>query len=217
MLGQRKIEPNASSGAFRNSAGPLMTEAKFAMFAKPDPDRLASAYRRIVAGDAAAREELAQLTLEPLAGVLGTGWGRNRDASMAHDAAVDAIMGLLRSPQSYVPARSSLWSFLEMAGRRNLADIRTSERRRSTRIGRGQKNVALRHSAPNKFNSCLLDRLAEREASDALWCVVNNFVRSLLPAEDRVLKLMASGVRTTPEYARVLGMEATPPGEQRRP
>ncbi|MHB1768050.1 MAG: hypothetical protein ACYCUV_09400, partial [Phycisphaerae bacterium] len=163
----------------------------------------------------AAPEELAQLAFEPLIDVLRVGQWGTRDASMAHDAAVDAIMELLRSPRTYAPAQSSLWSFLEMAGRRNLANLRLSEQRRAGRVAWLRKNVALCPPARNKNKEGVLDQLVEREATEAFWCRVNGDVDSLSAAEAQVFRLMASGVRATLEYARVLGMVTAPPGEQR--
>ncbi len=184
------------------------------MFAKPDSNQLASVYKRLVAGDAAAPEEMAQLTIEPLTDVLRIGKRGARDASIAYDAAVDAIMDLLRAPQKYATSLSSLWSFLEMAARRNVADRRLGERRRDGRIARLRKNVALSSSASNKNKEGMLDQLARREASKAFWSRVKGASDSLPSAEAKILELMASGVRATPEYARVLGMVAAPLDEQ---
>lgn len=184
-----------------------------ALFAKPNPDQLALVYQRLMAGNAAAREELAQLALEPLAKVLSAGWGRDQDADMAHDAAVDAIMDLIVSPCNYTPALSSLWSFLKMAGRRNLVNIRTSEKRRYARIARLQKNVALCPPARNTYEAGV-DRLAEREVAEVFGRRVNGVVGSLSPTEVEVFNLMASGVRATLGHARVLGIIDAPPEDQ---
>jgi DNA-directed RNA polymerase specialized sigma24 family protein len=186
------------------------------MFARPEPDQLAFTYQRLVAGDTTAREKLVQLTFDPLIEVLRFRKEYVRDPDIIHDAVVDAIMDLLRSPQSYQATQSSLWSFLEMAARRNLADRRLSERRRYRRIARFRKNVALSSLASNKNRDKggLVGVLVDRETSKALWRRVICVIDSMSPTEVEVFKLMISGVRATSEYTRVLGMDVVAPGEQ---
>jgi hypothetical protein len=185
------------------------------MFTKPAAERLLAVHKRLLAGDPVAPAELAYLTIAPLAEALRISSRGLRDESMAHEAATDAVLDLAKSPQSYTPGRSGVWSFLEMAAGRNLANLLLKERRQRGKISRFA-DVALHDPARKKVQDSVLTSLAETEATGALGQKLNAKVASMSPADAFVINLMSDGVRATAEYARVLGIADRPKDEQKR-
>src|SRR5665213_2647203 len=106
------------------------------MFTKPDPADLLSIHRRLLAGDPVAPAALAELVIDPLTKTIQFGRSEFRDQCMASEAVTDAVLDFAKSPAAFHPARSNVWSFLEMASRRNLANILLKERRQRARVSR---------------------------------------------------------------------------------
>ena len=185
------------------------------MFTKPDPELLRSIHQRLVAGDPVAPAEFAELMVPLLAKILRIANKDLRDESMAEEAAIDAILDFVKSPQTYVSDRSSIWSFLEMAARRNLANLLVKEQRQRGRISRF-KDIALHDPARKKDQESPLAFLAELEITATCRERVNTEIASLSPMEAKVFRLMSDGVRQTDKYVRVLGIADKPMKEQRQ-
>ncbi len=184
------------------------------MFTKPDPQRLIELHRRLIADDPVAPSEFAELTVEALTEVIRIGNHDLRDANMADEAATDAILDFLKSPKTFDPGQSSIWSFLEMAARRNLSNLVLKESRQHGK-GIRYKDVALHDPARKKVQESPLASLTEVEATTTAHEKVDAEVASLSPTEAAVFKLMSDGVRRTADYARALGIADRPAGEQK--
>lgn len=185
------------------------------MPAIPSPQRLSAIHKRLIAGDAAAPAEAAELIIPALAEALRIGRRGLRDEAMACDAATDAVLGFAKAPQTYKPDRSGVWTFLHLAARRNLANLIVKERRQRGRIIRFAA-IALRDPARKKTQESVLSALVENEEARALRDRLNSAVAGLPPDEAAVLELLSNGIRATAEYARVLGIDHRPAEEQKR-
>lgn len=183
---------------------------------KPPPERLNDLHRRLLVDDPIAPAELAELTIEPLAHELRFGRGRTRDENHAVDAATDAVLDLAKHPASFIAGRMTIWSFLCMAARRNLANALLKERRHAARVLRFAA-VALPPSARKEGAVTPLNELADAElAHKRLAELTSGPVSSLSPEELAVLRLVADGERDTARFAAVMGCADRSMDEQRR-
>lgn len=184
------------------------------MVNKPDAQSLSTLHQRLLAGDPVAPAEFAEHTVTPLAELLRTLNQGLRDRSMADEAATDAVLDFVKSPQAFDPTRSSVWGFLELAAKRNLANLRLKEQRQRGKISRFH-DVALHDPARKKVQDSPLASLVASEANAEDQKRLSAEVADLKPEEAQVFRLMREGVRETAEYARALGIVDRPHGEQR--
>lgn len=168
----------------------------------------------MIGGDPVAPAEFAELTVGPMAEMLRAINRGLRDGSMADEAATDAVLEFVKSPHAFDPARSSVWAFLELGARRNLANVMLKERRQRGRVSRF-RDVALHDPARKKVQDSPLASLVASEAKAIDRAKLDAEIAALSPVEAEVFRLMTEGVRATAEYSRVLGIAGRPPAEQK--
>ncbi len=173
--------------------------------------------RRLRERDPVAPNDLAVAFLEPLVAWLAA----NNPAipgDIVAEAAEDAILALIRSPDSYDPAKSDPWGYLRMSAQGDLRNVlRREKKHHAGRISLG----TVEHSdSAGKYlgrddDPSLPTRIEEELCG--LGDGVPSSVRvGLTAAELRVLDLMLRGERRTVEYARAYGIADLAPQSQRR-
>lgn len=183
--------------------------------AKPSAEHLLAIHQRLLADDPVAPAELAEVAIEPLVEELRLGRRRLRDESMVYEAVVDAVLELTKLPHRYDRAKSSMWSYLKMSARGNLANLLLKEHRQRNRVFRSA-TVALHDPARKKMEEDVLTLVAEAEMTGLLQDKLAKEIASLSPGDAAVFRLMSDGVRDTAQYANALGIGDKPPEEQRR-
>jgi hypothetical protein len=184
----------------------------------PDAAQALDIHARLCDDDPVASAELAEAFIDPLTNWLVRTHPRV-DEHLCAQAAEDAILSLIDTPDSYDPERGALDAYLRMSARGDLRNTLQSEHRHGSRreqlevvelLG-SDRNVYQEDSDPA--------RIVEREDDE------REFLRRLLPAEvvstfsweERwVLELMQQGERRTSAFARVLAISHLPENEQRR-
>jgi DNA-binding response OmpR family regulator len=132
----------------------------------PAEDSLRGLHRRMLAGDAAARERLADELLAALRRNLQRAFVRAPD-DVVFDAVVDAIMEYIEEPLRFDASRGvPLHRFVQMAARRNLANhVRSEAQRKAREAAYGLHAIAIREAHPSgddDLRSVVLD-LARNE------------------------------------------------------
>ncbi len=178
-------------------------------------------FERLLANDPVAPSDLAVTYLDRL-----TDWLTQHNPSLPEDmratAAEDALLALIKNPQSYKPERQSLEVYLRMSASGDLKNLLRSERRHSDRRARLE---AVEHSSvvgkylqdPTGDPEHILDRqMAEGEFTGAQRPIPASFCDGLAPKESKVLDLMLEKERKTAAYAVALGIEHFPFVDQQR-
>jgi RNA polymerase sigma-70 factor (ECF subfamily) len=138
------------------------------------------------------------------------------DPDLRQTAAHDALMAYVQSPQAYDPARADLASYLRMASRWDLANLRKSEGRHQ----RGRVGWAVVEDGAEGGNlsgagnpALQLERAEESQQGRAfLEAVMADFTGE----ERQVLTLMLAGERKTGVFAAVIGVAGLPAVDQER-
>lgn len=174
-------------------------------------------HARLIAGDPVATSELAERYLDPLAEWMI----RSNPAADDHDceeAAMDAIMSLLKNPRSFKPDKLPLDSYLRMSAKGDLRNRLERERRHSDRRA-DLEHVELYGEGRNgeqvgEDPATIVDRQeADKSTLEAMAASMMNRVSA---EEAGVLELMIQGERKTAAYAVVLGITDQSELEQRR-
>lgn len=177
-------------------------------------------YDRLLAGDPLAPSDLASAYLEPLARWV-VRMNPQSDASDCDTAAEDAILSLLKHPESYDPGRMPLETYLHMAAKRDLQNARRSENRHARR--RADWGAVELSRAVGKY---MVDVEADPARILELQDMVSDIIRKRprLPAaalagltapEIRALGLVQCGERRTELFAAALDITHLPPERQR--
>lgn len=173
-------------------------------------------HQRLLAQNPTAANDVAEAYLEPLVVWLG-----ETDASVPEDirieAAEDAILALIRKPESYSPKWQTLEVYLRMSARGDLRNLL----RKEGRHGKGRTpwiDVELSPDAGKYLgrtdDPSLPLCLAEERQSMAE--TIPTFVRRELPETDRrALELILQKERRTSVYAELYGLLHLPAKEQR--
>jgi DNA-directed RNA polymerase specialized sigma24 family protein len=96
----------------------------------PTPEEALRLYRCHLEGDPTASNDLADAFLEPLIAWL-TKTNPRCPPEVCEDAAADALLALLRNPQSFAPGRKSLEGYLRMSAQGDLRSLLARERNRA--------------------------------------------------------------------------------------
>jgi RNA polymerase sigma-70 factor (ECF subfamily) len=187
------------------------------MGAKADQFEL-SIHARLLAGDPIASAELFENYQGKLVLAL-TKLFWQRDDSLVIDAATDAIFEYLQNPNAYDPVKSSLFSYLVLAAKRDLINaVKKKATREKQEIianvvedGESNRNNVLKsvdRDAPDEVRQVHI--LYGRELGSKLMEEMSNSV------DRELLGLMIENVRETEEYASVLGITHLPAAEQRK-
>lgn len=185
----------------------------------PAQDAAMALLRQLVAGDPLAPGDIATAYLEPLARWLER-TNPQVESSECETAAEDAILWLLKHPESYVPTGMSLEAYLRMAAKRDLQNARRAEGRHANRRA-DWGAVELSRSA----GKSLMDIESDPARIVELQEMVDEIVRKrprlpksalagLSPGEVQALGLVECGERRTALYAVALGIVHLPPAEQ---
>jgi plasmid stabilization system protein ParE len=190
------------------------------MFSSPalprtQPDALAL-HQRLLARDPTASNDLADAYLETLVVWLGeTDAGAPEDARI--EAAEDAILALIRNPESYCPERQTLEVYLRLSARGDLRNLLRNERRHNK--GRTPWNRVELLPDAGKYlgrddDPALPLRLAEERQSIA--AAVPDSVRGGLSETDQnALELILHKERSTSVFAKLYGLLHLSAKEQR--
>jgi hypothetical protein len=180
-------------------------------------------HARLLADDPVAPSDLAMAYFEPLTVWLEALYPRLHPHECA-TAAGEAIMALIKNPQSYKPERQhreSLLNYLRMSARGRLSNLLRAERRHSKR--RADLEAVALSPVMGKYlwdedadPARIVERQEEESAVPALPALPDSLRATLSPVEIEMLRLMDSKERRTIVFARLLGIADQPVAEQRR-
>jgi RNA polymerase sigma-70 factor (ECF subfamily) len=173
-------------------------------------------HQRLIAQDPTAANDLAVVYLEAIVAWLG-----ETDPSVAEDiraeAAEDAILALIRNPESYSPELQTLEVYLRMSARGDLRNLLRKERRH----GKGRTAWSSVELLPDagKYLGCTDDpslplRLAEEKQRIA-DVIPDSVRRGLSETDQRALELILQKERRNCVYAELYGLLHLPAKEQR--
>jgi DNA-directed RNA polymerase specialized sigma24 family protein len=173
----------------------------------PDAATCANLHRRLAAGDPTATADFAAALLDPLVAYLWAGHP-GTDDHLFYDAAIEALLSVMRNPAVYHPERAELPAFLRMAAKGDLLNLLAKERRHQDRREPAdcvELEAVAGNSPPED------DDLPSFDAPQFAPVIA-----ALSEADRRVLDLMRAGERRTEAFAAVLGVTGLSAGEQQR-
>ena len=178
------------------------------------PDEEQALHRRLCEGDRLAVQQVCRIYLNPLADWLSEN-NRKIEDSLLLTAAHEAVLGLLKRPQSYDPSRMDLFAYLRMAAQADLRNLlrqkqRHERKRESWEVvekGEDAGNYQWREEDP----AVLLER-AESQQAAADWLRTTS--ADWTEQERQVLELMLQGEKRTQVFAGVIGTEGLSFAEQ---
>jgi RNA polymerase sigma-70 factor (ECF subfamily) len=174
-------------------------------------------HQRLLAHDPTASDELADAYLGPLIVWLGK-IAPHVSEEIRIEAAEDAILSLIRNPQSYSPARQTLEVYLRMSGRGDMLNALASEERRKKHespCGRVELLADDGKYMGRDDDPALPLRLAEETRSSA--SAIPDALRRRLPETDlRAMQLLLEGERRYAVFAELYGLLHLPGKEQTR-
>jgi hypothetical protein len=190
------------------------------VFAFPSQDEASELHRRLLGRDPVAPSDVAAAYLEPLARWLAR-CHPQVDRSDCDTAAEDAILSLLKHPESYDRGGMLLEAYLRMAARRDLQNARRSEGRHAIR--RADWGAVELSPFVGKY---LMDADADPARIVELREMIEEIVRKrprmpaavlagLPPGEMQALGLVECGERRTGLYAVALDITHLPLEQQR--
>lgn len=165
-------------------------------------------HARLLTADPTAPSHLATTYLDRLIDWL-IEYNPNIDLHYCITAAEDAILSLIKNPNTYKPERQTLEVYLRLSASGDLKNLLRSERRHNKhRIGLGavehssEMGKYLRSEAANP--EAILEQRQEQSASLPLIPAVVQ--AGLTQEEMKTLELMQEKERKTPVYAAILGI-----------
>lgn len=174
-------------------------------------------HRRLLEQDETASAELAQRFLASLIGWL-TERNSRIHADLIEEAAGDAILALIRNPQSYQPQRGGLEAYLRMSAQGDLRNILQREAR--------HHDQRISWSAVELFDQAgkylgrdddpSLSLRLEEERTEQMAQIPDEVLVDLCETDRRVVELLLAGERKTAAYAEVMGIATLPLEDQRR-
>ena len=197
-----------------------MTPLQLGTLSLPDGRDL---HARLLAYDPVAPSDLAMAYFEPLTAWLEALYPRLYPHECA-TAAGDAIMALIKNPQSYKPERQrreSLLSYLRMSATAKLSNLLRAERRHGNR--RANLDAVALSPVMGKYlgdedadPARIVERREEESAASTPPPLPDSLRATLSPVEIEMLRLMDLKERKTIVFARLLGIADQPVAEQRR-
>jgi RNA polymerase sigma-70 factor (ECF subfamily) len=179
------------------------------------PEIGANLHRRLVAGDVTAPAEVAELFLPELVHSLRGRFPSLHDPDLVDLAVEDAVLSYLRRPEQFDPAKATLWRYLRMSARGDLLNLLVQSNADLAMLS-GPGVVEL-DSTRTEYEVEELGLPVEDQVSMALspiWQTLEELFDDL--ADREVVLLMMEGVRSTAEFAQVLGANDLPREEQER-
>ena len=178
------------------------------------PEQEQALHRRLCEGDPLAPDELCRRYLNPLVGWLRENHREMEDAVLV-TAAHEAVIGLIKSPSCYDPARLDLFGYLRMAARGDLRNLLRDERRHYH--GREPWNAVEKAEEVGNYPeseedpAVHLERAEVRQAAAKLICTAS---ADWTQGERQVLELILRGEKRTEMFAGVIGAEGLTFAEQ---
>jgi RNA polymerase sigma factor (sigma-70 family) len=178
-----------------------------------ESSQLLALHRRLCNGDRTASDALAALVLDLLVEQVARRYPHT-DEQMIWDGVSEAFLDYCSRPHQFDERRSlSLDSFLQMASRRNVANILRSNVRRQRREETGARVYA---SAAVELDP-VVGNLLQQEEIAQLHQQEEDFMNLLQDPKDRqIFALRLQGERRTEVFAAILGVSHLPVAVQRR-
>jgi RNA polymerase sigma-70 factor (ECF subfamily) len=173
-------------------------------------------HRRLLARDPTAPNDLANAYLEPLVVWLGE-INPKVSEDIRLEAAEDAILALIRSPESYSPERQTLEVYLRLSARGDLLNLLNKECRRNK--GRLPLRVELvsdagKYRGRDDDPSLPLSLVEEKQSIEN--SIPASLRRRLSETDLRALELMLQKERRNDVYAELFGLMHLPAQERKR-
>ena len=179
-------------------------------------------HERLLAGSLTASVELAEAYLELLVRGLRRRFPVREvpDETLLRDAATDALLDYVERPEQYDPDRLALLPYLTMAAYGDALNALQKESRRTRRLI--SLDAALDpveeagHGGNEILRALAVEDTIAYDGDEERVRELMERVRAAVPDERdrRLLALLLDGVRETPPYAAILGVEHLPREEQ---
>lgn len=175
-----------------------------------------SLHERVLAGDPIAFSQLAEWLYGDLVRETGSR-ARNRsgsqvDMDLIEEAVGQALLEYNDRPSRYDPEQAAIRTYLVMAAYRDYLNAVSKEwrhtQRQATLTGEGMADLEIQDGRQE------LEDLLTRISAEEWWARVEEDISD--PVDRQVMVLVMNGVRATDRYARLLGLEMLPVGEQAR-
>lgn len=177
------------------------------------PDELFTLHQRLIAGDRTASEELAPRLLEPLRQRTQRSYPHVNEHVVA-DGVIDAVLDYCAHPErAKIASGQDIQGLLATAAWRNVANAVRGEKRRRWREDEFVRRSA---GADVEDESALGKLVGQEERADQARRIQQLMDLCTSDTDREVLRLRLAGERGTDAFARILGIEHLPPGEQRR-
>jgi RNA polymerase sigma factor (sigma-70 family) len=180
----------------------------------PSPEEGLALHLRLLEHDPVAPSDLCDGYLRPLVAALENELiFRHVDPHLPQEAAEEALINYLKTPQKYNPAQRQLDKYLYRAARCDLLNLWRRERRHehipwsAVELGPEVGNVWGREKEPAAA-------IEEREEAEWQEAWLRSLEASFSAPERRVLRLMLTGERSQAAFAEALGITALAPAEQ---
>lgn len=174
---------------------------------------LVALHRRLCDGDRTASDELAALVLNPLVERVSRRYPRT-DTQIVWDGVSEAFLDYCSRPHQFDEQRGlALDRFLQMASRRNIANILRSHVRRQAR----EEEAARVYASAAVELDPVVGNLLYQEENAQLHQQEEDLLNLLQDPKDRqILALRLQGERRTEAFAAILGVSHLPIEAQRR-
>lgn len=174
-------------------------------------------HQRILRRDVTAFAELCEVALPHLVVFLQTNFPAY-DPHLREQAAIDGLLAYQARPSQYDPQKLPLFSFLRMVVRRDMLNALAQQNRHNRHLDAlddpvvmaqlPQEDVIEDHFALDEW----LQQYTNRPRSE----IIELLQAELDAAEQEMLWLMLEGIRETPPYASLMGIDHLDVTEQRR-
>lgn len=159
-------------------------------------------HERLLARDPVVSTELAEAVWEPLVKELEKRHPRLRDSGFPRDAASDALIGYIKQPGQFDPAKRSLFGFLVMAAEGDLRNALAKAGRRK------RKEVSLEGvelSGAGGKEGLKAPDLDARIDAQRMRAGLDQLFRD--PRDRRAVELIVGGERSTEAFAKLWGLD----------
>jgi RNA polymerase sigma-70 factor (ECF subfamily) len=174
-------------------------------------------HQRLVAGEETAPSDIARVFLDSLIAWLKARNSAEVPEELCIEASEDALIALVKSPQSYKPERGKrLFSYLRMSAQGDLRNILRREGRHWKQITLDDVELSReggKYLLVNEDPSLFLER--QEENAHATKTIVGPVRDGLTESESRALDLILQGERKTMVFAEALGITHLPTRVQR--
>ncbi len=133
------------------------------------------------------------------------------------DAAYDALLALIQSPQNFDPKQSSLLTYLYRIAKNKVIDLFQLHQRRKLEIFVGG-SVALAQAEENNYRAGQIsERMPIHDKNETLPPDIMQLLEKILPdsRDRRIWDMICDGRQDTADYAQLLGITHLPLNEQK--